>query len=550
MTVQLRDLIGSLEARIQARTLQLLAAAEVGRAAASLLDPDELLRQVVNLITNRMGYYYSAVFTLDEVGRYAVLREASGEAGRLLKERGHKLEIGGQSMVGTATLTRQPRIALDVGVEAVRFANPFLPDTRSEIALPLVVGNHVIGALDVQSTQEAAFDETSATVLQSMADLIAVSLNNAEQFRRAELQSAAQNDLILLSRNLFSASTVETLYRTLATWIGALVPNDYLSLALHESTGPTLREYELRADVEPAVVETQRRSVVDTLAGQAFTLSRAVVSANLAQDARTMRDVAGWVQSGFRSALSVPLILGDRVLGTMNFASRSELAYPPRLIAQATQVASQVSAALENVRLNEAQQHTLEDLRLLTSRLTGEVWQDTFQRTPDDGYKVQFVRNGVRELEQNWLPEIELAVAQRKSVAWSQRAEQSISSPFFSAMAAPIMLGGEVIGALQVGEANQPRSWTVEDLAFIQAVADQVALAVENARLSEETQRAARRDKAIAEASDHIHRHTELESILRAAIDEVSRITGVTEVSIRLGDWSAPDGNGNQSDGA
>lgn len=544
MTLQLRDLVGTLEGRIEARTAQLLAAAEVGRTAASVLDPDELLHQVVNLITNRLGYYYAAVFTLDDVGRYAVLREASGEAGRLLKESGHKLEIGGQSMVGTATLTRQSRIALDVGAEAVRFANPYLPDTRSEIALPLVVGNHVIGALDVQSTQEAAFDEASAAVLQSMADLIAVALNNAEQFQRAELQRIAQNDVILLSRNLFSSTSVEALYRTLATWLGTLVPNDYLSLSLHESSGPTLREYELRADAEPVVVETQRRSVVDTLAGQAFTLSKAVVSTNLTQDGRGMRDVAAWAQAGYRSGLSVPLILGDRVLGTVNFASRDELAYPPRLVAQATQVASQVSAALENVRLNEAQQRNLEELRALAGRLTGEVWQDVFRRTPDSGYQVQFVRNGVRALDQTWLPEIELAVAQRKPVAWSQRTDQSVSSPFYSAMAAPIVLGGEVIGALQVGEANQPRSWTVEDLAFIQAVADQVALAVENARLSEETQRAARRDKAIAEASDHIHRHTELESILRTAIDEVSRITGVQEVSIQLGDWEASGENG------
>ena len=103
-------------------------------------------------------------------------------------------------MVGSAMKTRKARIALDVGDEAVRFANPLLPDTRSEIALPLVVGRRVIGALDVQSTQMAAFDEASAAVLQSMADQIAIALSNTLQFQQA--QAALQR-----TRQLYEAST-------------------------------------------------------------------------------------------------------------------------------------------------------------------------------------------------------------------------------------------------------------------------------------------------------------------------------------------------------
>ena len=107
-------------------------------------------------------------------------------------------------------------------------------------------------------------------------------------------------------------------------------------------------------------------------------------------------------------------------------------------------------------------------------------------------------------------------------------------------MAAPIVLRGEVIGALQVGDVSQARVWRNQDLAFIQAVADQVALAVENARLLEQTQRAARRERAIAEAADRIHRPVDLDTILRTAVEEVSRITGSSDVSIRLGDGASP----------
>ena len=92
------------------RTAQLRASADVARNAAAILDTNQLLREAANLITQRFGFYYAAVFTLEDAGEWAVLREATGEAGRVLKERNHRLEIGGQSMVGTAISTRQPRI--------------------------------------------------------------------------------------------------------------------------------------------------------------------------------------------------------------------------------------------------------------------------------------------------------------------------------------------------------------------------------------------------------------------------------------------------------
>ncbi|HET7376339.1 MAG TPA: GAF domain-containing protein, partial [Anaerolineae bacterium] len=174
MTAQLRTLIRTLEQKVESRTAQLKASFEVGQAATSILDTELLLRQIVNLIVKRFDYYYAAVFMLDDKGKYAVLREATGEAGRTLKQVKHQLEVGGQSMVGTAVSTRQARIALDVGKEAIRFANPLLPLTRSEIALPLIAGDRVLGVLDVQSRQSAAFDESSAQVLQAMANQIAV----------------------------------------------------------------------------------------------------------------------------------------------------------------------------------------------------------------------------------------------------------------------------------------------------------------------------------------------------------------------------------------
>jgi GAF domain-containing protein/HAMP domain-containing protein len=183
MITRLDTLQGTLESQVAERTEQLKATIEVSHVASTILDPDELINKVVNLITNRFGYYYTAIFLIDESGQWAVLKEATGIAGITLKSRGHRLPLGGKSMVGTAISTHQARIALDVGTESVRFENPLLPDTRSEIALPLMVAERIIGVLDVQSKQEAAFNEQDIDTLQGMANSVATALENARLFR-------------------------------------------------------------------------------------------------------------------------------------------------------------------------------------------------------------------------------------------------------------------------------------------------------------------------------------------------------------------------------
>jgi len=186
MVARLQDFQENLERQVQARTALLKASYEVGQAIASILNPEELIQRVAHLIGERFGFYYVAIFLLDESGRWAELREATGEAGRVLKASGHRLEVGGKSMVGTAISTRQARVALDVGTEAVRFDNPLLPYTRSEMALPLIVGERVLGALDVQSTKQAAFGAPEIETLQSMANQVAIAIENARLFASAQ----------------------------------------------------------------------------------------------------------------------------------------------------------------------------------------------------------------------------------------------------------------------------------------------------------------------------------------------------------------------------
>lgn len=172
--------------KVQRRARLLEAGARIGRSITSILELDELLKTTVDIICEEFDFYYAAIFLLDKSGEWAVLRAARGEVGRLMMEQVHRLRVGGQSMVGAATHLNQARIALDVGRETVHFKNPLLPYTHSEVALPLVVSDQVIGALDVQSTEEIAFTEDDITALQTLADQLAVAINNARLLDRLE----------------------------------------------------------------------------------------------------------------------------------------------------------------------------------------------------------------------------------------------------------------------------------------------------------------------------------------------------------------------------
>jgi|GEM_PF-3340611 len=185
MASRLSDMVESLEEKVAARTAdlerksrQLQAASLVSREAALVRDVPTLLRTAVNAISQNFGFYHAGIFLVDERNEWVLLQAASSEGGRRMLARGHKLQVG-RGIVGTVAATGRPRIALDVGGDVVWVRNPDLPDTRSELALPLRVSTRVIGVLDVQSTEPAAFTTEDEENLQLMADQLAIALENA-----------------------------------------------------------------------------------------------------------------------------------------------------------------------------------------------------------------------------------------------------------------------------------------------------------------------------------------------------------------------------------
>ena len=308
MVSRLDELQDSLETQIVMRTEQLRATSEVGHVVSSILEPEQLMKEVVNLITERLGYYYAAIFIISPDGYWAELKSATGEAGQELKAKRHRLALSGKSMVGSAINMREAHIAHDVGLEAVRFNNPLLPHTRSEIALPLIVGGHVLGALDAQSTEENAFDEEVTETLLGMANQVAVALENARLFQESQ---------------------------------------------------QSLRE--IRASQHTQLSEAWAEAL-DTQGDLEFSI--------------------GDKSSSEESVLNVPLALRDQVIGEITLEGDRDWTTEEQGWVEA--VATQAALALENARLlEESQQVALQER--LVAEITSKIWSSN---TPDGILKV------------------------------------------------------------------------------------------------------------------------------------------------------------------
>ncbi len=471
--------------------VRLRTAAEVSRVASSILDPDELIQQVVDLVQDRFGLYYAGLFLVDEEGagdepggKWAVLRAATGEAGRQMLAQGHRLEIGGESMIGWCVANKQARIALDVGEEAVRFENPFLPETRSELALPLVSRGQAIGALTIQSAQEAAFSDEDISVLQTMADQLANVIQNArlfeEQQRASSLLSGRISELDLLNeigRKIDESPQVPDLLR----WVAEHLPS-----AMQFS------------DECVAAIE---------LEGQVYGASEAI---------------------GLPCQMVGGLRVGGERIGQVTVAYIEEHEFRDEESALLGDVVRRLSGYVENRRLFEQMQEALREVEATQRRYMEQSWSGYLQSTKVTAYETEVP--GRELLGDALLSEVQ-QVAERQGVL--ALTGDGGAAGERSALVAPITLRGLVIGALGVHDENA-RQWTEEEIVLIEAVAERVALAAENLRLLDETQRRAAREQLVGEVTARVRETLDMETVLKVAAQELRRSLGLPEVVIRL----------------
>lgn len=283
MSEQMKLMQETLETEVRERTAQLRATVQVSGAVTAILDSNELIERVVNLIADAFGFYYVALFLVDPSGKWAELKSATGEAGRVLRENKHHLEIAGRNMVGATIRDREAKVAMDTAESQVRFDNPLLPYTRSEIALPLLAGDRVLGTLDAQSTRESAFGPEVIETLQAMANQIAVALDNARLYQESQ-------------QNLQEMRAIQQQY-LLTSWKSIAEDKSNLSYENGElETDEALREIQVPLTLRDQLIgqinlagdgdwTPEERSMIEAIASQA---ALALENARLVEDSQQL----------------------------------------------------------------------------------------------------------------------------------------------------------------------------------------------------------------------------------------------------------------------
>ena len=335
--MELQELNLSLEDRVTARTVeieqanqsnerrakQFEAIAQVARATATNESLDSLLPRLTTLISEQFGFYHTGIFLLDEDRQYAVLRAANSPGGKRMLERGHKLQVGQTGIVGFVSAVGTPRIALDVGSDAVYFDNPDLPDTRSEMALPLRVADEIIGVLDVQSVEANAFKDKDITILSTLADQVAIAIQNSRTYETMQelLKEAQQVSGTYLQDawRILQGEESSIGYRATANEIGLL-------------TSPMSS-----AQIKKAIASKQTVS-----------------------------------QDGETAALAIPIRLRDEVIGVVDVRTLDEHEWDEDEIDIAEAVADRLSLALETSLLLKSTQRRAE-LERITADISGKI---------------------------------------------------------------------------------------------------------------------------------------------------------------------------------
>ena len=573
------DELERLLANLERRNLQLRTAAEVSQAASSILDPDVLIQQVVDLIRERFDLYYVGLFLVSpnegEADRWAVLRAGTGQAGRQMVEQGHRLEIGGRSMIGWCIANRQARIALDVGAEAVRFDNPLLPETRSELALPLVSRGQAIGALTIQSAQEAAFSAEDVAVFQTMADQVATAIANARLFQERERHITELAILNEIGQAVSGALELDQVLETVHQQVSRLFDTTNFFISLYdEETDERFSPLHLEHGQRQPLV---RRPAATGLTGHIIR-TRQPLLFHTPSENQAFHEAHGIEAIGERalSWMGVPLIAADRLVGVMVIQSYDqEHLYGEQDLSLFSTIADQVATAIANARLFERirQAHReqqrrseeLDSLRQLSLQLAQEqrdlkatlqaISQQAMNLLDADGGGVWLWREEDGELElavSYQVGGVEMAGRRLKPgeglsgrafnekktlvvddyLAWNGHAETFADAPFAAALAVPLIWQNRVVGVLVATRSQPGYLFSSSDQRLAELLAGQVTAFVGNARLFQERERRIAELAVLNELGQALSMTMELDDLLATVHQHVSRLFDTTNFYI------------------
>ena len=531
---ELEELVSQRTLVLERRALQLQTTADIAKLTTELPDPEILMSQAVELIRARFGFYHASIFIMDETGNWADLVASTGEAGRKMIARHHRLALGSASIIGWVSANRLPRVALDVEQDPFHFKNPLLPETQSELAVPLLVGQRLLGALDVQSTEPHAFAEDDVRALEAIASEVAVAIDSAR------IQREMQEQLDRIERS----DRIETQ----AAW------------------GRIARSRSV------PIIHLNPRGEIGPLTDEVFP----VIEDAIIQDSTVVspdgRDIA------------IPIQVRGETIATLA-ARRSKPSEPwnDEEIALMEAVASQSAQALEGARQRSEERRRVTELEVI-NRISQAVSQMLSQDT-----LFRIVR---RQLIQA-IGETDLKIClfdpqeDQLTISYDSRRTaptQSITEPLGddltsvvirsrqpllltdnpaqraamlgvsdfgeeikSWLGVPMLLGDEILGTIILEDYEQDNRFTEDDAALLATVASQVAAGIQNANLLDQVQRTARRERLIHEITSKVRRSPDMKSILKTSTRELGRALNAIRSTVSLGS-SESEANDNSDD--
>ncbi len=353
--------------------LQFETAAEIARDISSSLDLDELLQKAVDLIRSRFNFYHASVFLKDLPGEFVVIREATGEAGAQLKRVGHKLAIGSKSVVGFVAGKGELLIVNDTARDATYFANPALPGTRSEAAIPLKSGERIVGVLDVQSNQPFAFAEDNLRTLQILADQLAIAVVNTELFAETQEHLAQHRLLHHITTTAASGTTLDEALQSAVNGLQVTLGGDRVSILL---TDREKKNLEVKAAVGYAANVYDLLIPIGTgITGWTAAHRKTLRINNVLQDTRYIE-----ASSNTRSEMAIPLLYRSELLGVLNVESEQLSAYAENDEELLGTLGGSLAAIIANARLLEQIRAQAERERILFE-ITDKIRRTTDMET-------------------------------------------------------------------------------------------------------------------------------------------------------------------------
>ena len=355
------------------RAIQLETAAQIARDISGSLNLDDLLKKAVNLIRERFNFYHAGIFLIDLPGEFAVIREATGEAGSQMKRAGHKLGVGSKSIVGYVAGRGDSLIVNDTANDSTYYANPLLPETRAEAAIPLKVGERIVGVLDVQSIEAFVFNDDNLRTFQTLADQLAIAVVNSELFAETQEYLSQHRLLHHITSTAASGTTLEEALESAVSGLQVTLGGDRVSILMHDTERKFL---EVKASVGYSQeVDKIRIPIGSGITGWVAEHHRLLRVDDVKEDARYIQ-----ASANTRSELAVPLMYRNEILGVLNVESEQVAAYNENDEEMLGTLGGSLAAIIANARLVEQVRNQAEYSRLIYE-ITSKIRRSTDMQT-------------------------------------------------------------------------------------------------------------------------------------------------------------------------